>query len=177
MTKEEIEVLREKQRKSGLEIGKKNLIPMDKHPIEKQKEWTTKGAQKTNEIRKHKKDIKSICNELLSINALDIAQGIIDDNIVEKLKNNDVDVTLYDLIIVKQIQKAIEEGNTRSAEFIRDSSGDKPSEKVETDITVINESDKALLDTLNSRLDTLEGLHNNTIVDGNCTESINNNND
>lgn len=165
MTKEEKEILRAKQVKSGLEIGKKNLIPMDKHPIEKQKEWTTKGAQKTNEIKKRKKDIKTICNELLNISALDIAQDVLNADLVEKLKNNDIDITLYDLVVIKQIENAIDKGSVKSAEFLRDSAGDKPTDKIQNDINVISDSDKELMELINDRLNVLEGLHNGKIVD------------
>lgn len=158
MTTEEKEILRQKQIKSGKEIGKKNLIPMDKHPIEKQKEWTTKGALKTNEIKKRKKDIKAICNDLLGISALDIAQGIIDTDILDKLKNNDIDVTLYDLVVLKQIEKAISEKNVNSAIFLRDSSGDKPTDKIENNVNVITESDQMLLESIQNRLDSLESI-------------------
>lgn len=157
--------IKEAQRKSGLEIGKKNLHPINTLDKDKQLEICKKGAQATNELKKRKKDIKTICNDLLGISALDIAKDIIDKDILDKLKSNDIDVTLYDLIVIKQIEKAISEKNTKAAEFVRDSSGDKPTDKIESDINVISESDKQLIKLLNDRIDVLEGLHNNTIID------------
>lgn len=166
MTEEQKAILKEKQRKSGLEIGKKNLIPFDKMDKDIQKDIAKKGAFATNEIKARKKDIKSICNELLNLNAVDIAQGVLPDEISQKLIDSDINITLYDLIVAKQIETAIKDGNVRAAEFLRDSSGDKPTERIEQSIDIITETDRQLIEMLSDRIDVIENIQNGKIIDG-----------
>lgn len=122
-----------------------------------------RNAQKgTVEKRKQKKRIKDITSELLNMSAEDIADNVLNKDIAEKLKGTDI--TLYDLIVAKQIESALN-GSTRSAEYVRDSNGDKPTDKVQTDINVMTETDKQLINMLSDRLDMIEGLQDGTIVD------------
>lgn len=142
---------------------KDNLIKWDNMDKEELKAIKQKGQKATMDIVRSKKNIKSICNELLNMSASDIASNVVSKEMADKLK--DTDITLYDLIIAKQIEVALKDGSVRSAEFLRDSNGDKPTDKTQTDINIISESDKLLLNSINERLEVVEGLHNNTIVD------------
>ena len=60
---------------------------------------------------------------------------------IEKIKSiaslNGKNITVQDAIMLKQIQKAMK-GDTRAAEYIRDTSGNKPKEGVELSGTVNN---------------------------------------
>lgn len=159
MDSKQKEELRQKQIKSGYDHID-NLVSWNDRTKEEIKEIKQKGQKASVEVRKAKKNIKQICNELLSINASDIAHGIISPQLEDKLK--DTDITLYDLIVAKQIEVALKSGDVKSAVFLRDSVGDKPSEKVETDVNVITDVDRQLLQSLSDRIDSLEAVDTTT---------------
>lgn len=58
-------------------------------------------------------------------------------------------VTVYDAIVCAQTAAAMQ-GNTKAAEYIRDSAGDKPGENVRLDADIMTEGDRKLLAKLQS---------------------------
>lgn len=156
MTAEEKKILKEKQIKSGNEIGVKNLKPLTELPPEEAKAIRQKGQAAATQKKKDKKKIKDICNDLLSLPAEDLAKAVLNEGIVEKLK--DVDLTVYDLIVAKQIEQTLTTGSVKSAEFIRDSAGDKPTEKIQAQVETITDFDRELMNNLSSRIDSLEAI-------------------
>lgn len=135
---------------------KDNLVKWDNIEDSQLKEIKQKGQKASQEVIKSKKNIKDICSELLNMSASDIASNVVNPQIADKLKNTDI--TLYDLIIAKQIEVALTSGSVKSAEFLRDSNGDKPTDKVQTDINVITDSDRQLLQSLSDRIDSIEAI-------------------
>ena len=86
--------------------------------------------------RREKKAMRDTLELLLSMALEDGAVANI-----EKIKSiaslNGKNITVQDAIMLKQIQKAMK-GDTRAAEYIRDTSGNKPKEGVELSGTVNN---------------------------------------
>lgn len=140
-----------------------NLKKWDDMSPEELKAIKQKGQKATVEIVKQKKRIKDITESLLNMSASDIASNVLNEEIAEKLKGTDI--TLYDLIIAKQIEVALTSGSVKSAEFLRDSNGDKPTDKVQTDITVMTDSDRQLIEMLSDRIEVLEDIADGKIVD------------
>ena len=94
----------------------KNLIPLTERTKNEQREIAKMGGIKSGEVRRQKKTLKEL---------LEIALTLKDDFSGEELK----------LEMVKAlINKAIR-GDVRAFEVIRDTIGEKPSDKVENDIT------------------------------------------
>lgn len=104
--------------------GTKNLIPLNKRTKEEQKAITTAGGKASGESRRARKTLKE---ELLLL----LSEG-------DTQKN----------VSVAMIQKALD-GDTKAFEVIRDTIGEKPTEKImvaDVDPAVIAEVEKAVLD-------------------------------
>lgn len=100
--------------------GTKNLIPLNKRTKEEQKAITTAGGKASGESRRARKTLKE---ELLLL----LSEG-------DTQKN----------VSVAMIQKALD-GDTKAFEVIRDTIGEKPTEKVmvaDVDPSVIGEVER-----------------------------------
>ena len=65
--------------------------------------------------------------------------------------------TLYDVLVASMAQEAIIEGNVKAAEFIRDSAGDKPTDKREVNAAVMTAQDLELLKNIERRMSARDG--------------------
>lgn len=151
------EQIKEEQRQRGFNTYKKNLIPFNEMDIERRRELCQKGQKAMIEQKKKRKTIKEVIQAVAELDADDIADNYADSDLVEKLRGTGEDITLYDLMAVVQMQNAIK-GSTRSAEFIRDSAGDKPTDKIQAEIETITDIDRELLSNISDRLDSLEAV-------------------
>jgi hypothetical protein len=72
----------------------------------------------------------------------------------EKLGNLSIalpdDPTLFDLISLVQVREA-QEGSSKAFEVVRDTAGYKPVDQVQTDINIMSDQDKALLEKVAKR--------------------------
>lgn len=137
----------------NLEAGHQehNFSVMDK---EKQKEISRKGAAAANQLRGEKKTAKESLERILTLkiddnmlNAADLAPEL-----AQKLRRDNPNATLYDLIQAVAAGKAVQ-GSIKAAEYIRDTHGDKPTDKLQIDgAEIITEKDRALLERIAGRL-------------------------
>lgn len=79
--------------------GTANLIPMNKRTKEEQKAIATKGGIKSGEVRRRKRDMRELCNEILNT-------VITDDEVADKLIKAGVDDTYGGLMLFRAIQEA-----------------------------------------------------------------------
>ena len=94
--------------------NEKNLIPQaHKLTVAEQ----SAGGKASGEARREKKRLK------------ELAQMILDEEITDK---RGVVMTQGEAALRKQAQKAINNGDTRALEFLRDTAGQKPVERIET---------------------------------------------
>ena len=91
-----------------------NLIPFNELTEEEQRKLAQKGGQKSGEVRKAKKTMKQMLDYLLE----------------KEIKTNKGDMSTLEAIMVSMIAKA-SKGDVRATEFIRDTIGQKPTEKTE----------------------------------------------
>lgn len=117
---------------------------------QKQREILSKGAKTRNEIYKKNKSMKESAELLLNAKiSRETAEKVLGDNF-------DVDgiETMQDLIIARMIRETLENGNTKAAEFIRDTSGNKPVSAAALDITadIVTAADRSLIDKVANRL-------------------------
>ena len=142
----------------GAEKGYKNLQP-EKYNFnvidpEKRKEICRKGAAAVNKLHGEKKTAKQALENILTLKVSDeiIAGADLDPAIAAKLKRDNPDATLYDLIQIVAAGRAVG-GNIKAAEYIRDTYGDKPVDKMEVTAEIMTDKDRALLEKISRRLD------------------------
>lgn len=128
-----------------------NLRTMDP---EKRKEIQQKGAAVSNERQAKRRSIRDICETLLALELPNKA-AITDDEareMAEKMAEaTGKPVTVYDAIACAQAAAAMQ-GNTKAAEYIRDSAGDKPGENVQLNADIMTEGDRKLLAKLQAAM-------------------------
>lgn len=144
----------------GGQIGWKNLQAGHReHNLkvidpEKRKEICRKGAAAVNKLHGEKKTAKQALEKILTLKVNDeiIAGADLDPAIAEKLKRDNPDATIYDLIQIVAAGRAVS-GNIKAAEYIRDTYGDKPVDKVDISGEIMTETDRAMLQKISARLD------------------------
>jgi hypothetical protein len=106
-----------------------NLIPQSERTKEEQRVVAKKGGIASGKVRRERKAMKDTLASLLSMPLQDGKVADVDD-----IKNlaavNGKNITVQEAIMLKQIQKAMK-GDTRAAEYIRDTSGNKLKDYVE----------------------------------------------
>jgi hypothetical protein len=113
-------------------MNDENLIPLNKRTKSEQREISKKAGIKSGEIRKYQKSLKEYINLLWS-NKVEL-----DDKIFELFPNlKHENITRAMIPILKQQQKA-ESGDLKALEFLRDTSGQKPIEKVDINSKNVN---------------------------------------
>lgn len=113
-----------------------NLIPQSERAKDEQREIAKMGGIASGKARREKKAMKDTLAALLS---MPLRTGKEAD--IESIKNlaavKGKNITVQEAIMLAQIQKAMK-GDTRAAEFIRDSSGNKLKDSVEVSGAVNN---------------------------------------
>ena len=145
---------------AGSEKGYKNLITgHKKHNLavidpEKARAIHSKGAQAVNKLHGEKKNAKQILDNVLSLLVDDeiINRADLPPEIANKLKKANKDITMYELIQTVAAGRAAA-GNMKAVEYIRDTYGDKPVDKVDISGEIMTESDRAMLEKISRRLD------------------------
>lgn len=101
--------------------GKENLRPVKSESEAREK--GKKGGIASGRVRREKKAMKDTLETLLSMS---LKEGIVEDlsEIQSIAKLEGKNITVQEAIMLKQIQKAIK-GDTKAAEYIRDTSGNK----------------------------------------------------
>lgn len=68
-------------------------------------------------------------------------------------------ITIGEMMLIRQAYKAIEDGDTRAAEFFRDTMGENPKQVVEVQQSALSQmTDEELIEALNS-LETCQTTH------------------
>ena len=105
-----------------------NLKSLADRTTEEQREIAIKGGQASGEARRKKKGMRELANIMLGCGAnkanIDAIRAIFPDLDID-------DVTVEAAILAKQAEKAVK-GDLKSAEFLRDTSGQKPEQKTHT---------------------------------------------
>ena len=106
-----------------------NLIPQSERTKAEQREIARKGGIASGEKRREKKAMKETLETLLQ---MPLKSGKATD--LDEIKNiaalKGKNITVQEAIMLAQIQKAIK-GDTKAAEYVRDTSGNKLKEGVE----------------------------------------------
>ena len=140
----------------GSQKGWKNLkpIPITQVEPEKRREMCIKGAQAVNKIRGEEKTAKESLDRMLSLLATPeiLEAADIESALVERMRRDNPNMTVYDAMNAAALGRALA-GNIKAAEYVRDTRGDKPQDRVQIDgVNVMTDSDRAMLEKISSRL-------------------------
>ena len=124
---------------------------------ERTKECAKLGGIKRGEQIKKSKSLRELANTLLDgrvsrERATEILGDLADVFTDEELTNGA-------LMLGRVLQETMENGTTKNAEFLRDTSGQKPTEKIETTLNTINDNDRALLRNIAERMNGAKQLY------------------
>lgn len=106
-----------------------NLIPNSERTPKERQERAKKMGIASGKARREKKAMKDTLATLLSLPLKDGEAADI-ENIQSIASLNGKNITVQEAIMLAQIQKAVK-GDTKAAEFVRDSSGNKLKEGIE----------------------------------------------
>lgn len=130
-----------------------NLIPMSERSKDEVRAIAAIGGRNSGETRRKRKALREIYDALLALPATPAMLESIADVAQSTAEAIGQPLTAYDVIALAQIVKAAK-GDTAAAQYIRDSAGDKPTDKQEVTATVLTDADKALLERVAKRLGT-----------------------
>lgn len=102
-----------------------NLIPLNKRTKSEQREIAKKGGIESGKIRREKKQMKEIINDLFS-------KPVTNQKIIDKLKTlgyEDDEITNQIAMTSSAFFKALK-GDIRAMEFLRDTAGQKPKDEI-----------------------------------------------
>lgn len=148
----------ETPKEKGL-LNLRKRVPFNQMDEEKRKEICRKGAEAVNQLHGEKKTAKQSLENILTLKVTDsiLEKADIDEAVAERLKRDNPNATLYDLIQAVAVGRALD-GNIRAAEYVRDTHGDRPVEKVEVSENVTTDQDRALMRQIAERLGKSEKL-------------------
>ena len=134
---------------TGRQKRELNLQPMNSLDKQRRSEISRLGGlARQEQIRQRKTMKEQILSFLDSQVSRDIAEkylGTDANGLAEE------DLTYQGILGAKMWQEAVEKGNARAAEFIRDTSGQKIKDEIQINGEIITLSDRALLDNIASR--------------------------
>lgn len=140
----------------GSQKGWKNIkpIPLTERSPEEARAIRRKGAEAVNRMHGEKKTARESLERMLSILATDemLQQADIENALADRLRQENPDLTVYDVINAAAIGRAIG-GNVKAAEYVRDTAGDKPTDKIDISGQLMSDADRALLQQIGERLD------------------------
>lgn len=110
--------------------NEQNLIPMSQRTPEERREIARKGAAAANKVIAEKKAMKEVLKMMLSLPEKDATEK----NKLKMYGIEDDELTIQASILIKQIEKA-KEGSLAALEFIRDTCGERPAEKVQATVS------------------------------------------
>jgi hypothetical protein len=135
-------------------LNLRKRVPFNQMDPEKVKEIKRKGAEAVRQLHGEKKTAKQSLEKILTLKVDDdiVAAADIDPEIVKRLRRDNPNATLYDLIQAVAVGRALD-GNMKAYELIRDTHGDKPIERVDVTGEIMSEADRDMLQKISARLD------------------------
>jgi hypothetical protein len=146
--KEVIPEMEKKPRKKSEYNGIKNLKPITERSPEERAALGRKGGLKAQECNRQRRTAQEIMQLLLNSK---ISRAQAQEKLGEYAQFLPEEATLYDLVNLRQIMESLE-GSYKSAEYVRDTSGDKPIERQEISAEIMSEADRALMEQIAQRI-------------------------
>lgn len=102
----------------------KEFKPINKKELSKDR--AAEMGRKSGEARRKKKDMRESMQEILNMSVY-----LLGDEIVRAIQYKSKKANVQEAILMGQVIKAITDKDTKAAEFVRDTSGQKPTDKHE----------------------------------------------
>lgn len=125
-----------------------NLKPFNAMDPAEAKEIRQKGADAANAVRRQRRALRDIYAELL---AEQMPAEMQPEDVQDYAKKHGKTLDTYEALALAQLLKAAQ-GDTRAAEFVRDSAGDKPGEVVSVETSSLSDADRQMLENLQKRI-------------------------
>ena len=109
-------------------MAKEDLVSLADRTTEEQQQIARAGGIASGKARRAKKAFRETLETLLSMN-MENGDGVEVDTITSFKGIKGQNISVQEAILIAQIQKAMK-GDTRAAEYVRDSIGQKPSESM-----------------------------------------------
>ena len=134
--------------------------PFNEWDKDKLHEIAVMGGKAVQELHGERRTAREALSNVLTLKVTPeiLEQADIDTSISERLKRDNPNATIYDLIQAVAVGKALE-GSARHIEYIRDTNGDKPIDRVEVTENVTTDADRALMSQIAERLKDAETVH------------------
>lgn len=118
--------------------NEENLMPIEEVNSRRTREQHSRDSRKagiaSGKARRVKKQFRETLESLLSM-PMNNGKSIDIDDIKNFANIKGKNISVQEAILIAQIQKAMK-GDTRAAEYVRDSIGQKPSDKVIADVNI-----------------------------------------
>ena len=114
--------------------GVENLVPQSERTKEEQRAVAKMGGIASGKVRREKKAMKETLETLLSM-PLKNGQETDLEEIQSLAATKGKNITVQEAIMLAQIQKAMK-GDTKAAEYVRDTIGQKPDNKMNIDMNL-----------------------------------------
>jgi len=138
---------------TGKEKSLANLKPVTSRTPEEQREISRLGGIARGEQRRQQRTMREQAQIYLqSLMSQEQAKTYLG---VDAEKLSVEDLTVQGIMIAKMAQEAMQNGNAKAAEFVRDTSGQRPKDVVEVNAEIITASDRSLIDKVAERLGNL----------------------
>lgn len=113
-------------------MAKEDLVSLSDRTTEEQQKIARKGGIASGKARREKKLFRETLEALLTMPMKDGKNASVDE-----IKNfaaiKGANISVQEAILIAQVQKAMK-GDTRAAEYVRDTIGENPSMKVEAEM-------------------------------------------
>ena len=108
-----------------------NLVKAEDLTSDELRNRAKKGGKASGKARRDKRDQKQIILEVMSMPLVD---GSV-EKITSLAADEGANLSINQAIVIQQVKKALN-GDTKAAEYLRDTAGQKPSDKVQLDTGV-----------------------------------------
>jgi hypothetical protein len=132
------------------DVGHKNLIPITERDPEEAKRICAKGAAAARAIQKKRRTMKESLDLILSLPAKDLAKENLPAETIAKFEEAGIEIDYGTLITAKMAEQS-RKGDIKAAQFVRDTSGEMPTNKQEITAT-ITDGDMELINKMSKRL-------------------------
>ena len=132
----------------------KNLVKAEDLTSDELRNRAKKGGKASGKARRDKRDQKQIILDVLS---MPLEEGGI-EKITSLAAAEGANLSINQAIVVQQVKKALN-GDTKAAEYLRDTAGQKPSDKVQLDTGAnIDDTINRIDSYLKGRVKNAEGI-------------------
>ncbi|PNX49905.1 MAG: hypothetical protein BV457_00260 [Thermoplasmata archaeon M9B1D] len=133
---------------SNPELHIENLKPFNKRTAEEIQRITSMGAKASHKVQKENKRFRKIIE---IIGQLEFKNKEIKENLKNEVGDIPEEISMDTALILGQYAKAIS-GNSKNATFIRDTKGEKPTEKIEQINANLEIKDEKIIDNVMSKI-------------------------